>query len=1099
MPGSKKKRRASSSSPSPSKQEKENDDASLDYERGSVRRIKLVNFLTYDNCEFRPGPRLNLVIGPNGSGKSSIVCALALGMGGGPNLLGRASQVGRFVRHGKEVGSIEIELHEDGEGENPVVTRQIHLNNKSNWFLNGKATTRNRVVKLLSQYNVQVDNLCQFLPQDRVGDFSKFNDKELLKETVRAILGEKYVEMQQQLIEMQQNRSEKQEDVNVLEEEVERMEAQIARMERDVERMNMREKLLEDIDVRRKKVPWIQFTTEQKRAKALLAGKNDLEKTLGEAESLLAPLSKKRSKQNRKSKRMEEKSSEAKRNEKDAQRKAKKSTDKIERLRSKATECEKDLQEFKVQRSNQAANLQRAKSLWEESVRNREEMGNLAEIEAKVNEFRVAARKAEGELAALTRERDNLKSERKQLTRAKARKDDRLKEFANQENQRVRAVQNARGGKNAITAIEWLKSAERNGMLKGKVRGPLMLEVSARDEKHLHILEHMLGPKNALMFVTDNAQDRDLLMNNARSNLRGVSVINVEPSSIQNTRRHYGNDFLGQHGIVGYLDQLIEGDEVVVEAVRRLCKVHLCLVGTEATEESVKNSNFVTRLAGDGKTIPPHTLFTPSTKYTSKISKYSRKVITSALQNKPLQFGVGNRRARLLTKNGDSAAGEEAEALRAEVENLTQNIARVHDRIENSKPAVLRADKMRERASRELDEWRQRKTAMKRMDGKIKTYKQKYNRLLEDSNKDWREEEAKFVKRVQKVHEASSKAASELGEQLQRACDLKLESTLHLMRYHQSNAMFRHLDQQMNAQKQAVDDLKARCAKMQQDFDESASNVRRLMKEAKQKAPLTSELKAKFARLSEDMNEIVAEIEEMQAQADNILGSRSLLRQYEKLKEDVVEKRKRLDESRTGAQDSLDKEEELKASWEKPVHEVVKKISAKFTALFQDIHEAGYKCAGEVVLVKGSSYADYGVGIKVKFRENQQMQLLSGVVQSGGERSLSTFLYLLAMQELTPCPFRVVDEINQGMDAEKERLAFYRLVNASCRAKLPQYFLITPKLLQGLKYSNDITVHFTMNGPFCIKQADWAMEKFLEARAAWSGEPTTKRRRTALA
>lgn len=50
------------------------------YRKGSVRRIKLHNFLTYDDTEFFPGPYLNVIIGPNGTGKSSIVCALALGL-----------------------------------------------------------------------------------------------------------------------------------------------------------------------------------------------------------------------------------------------------------------------------------------------------------------------------------------------------------------------------------------------------------------------------------------------------------------------------------------------------------------------------------------------------------------------------------------------------------------------------------------------------------------------------------------------------------------------------------------------------------------------------------------------------------------------------------------------------------------------------------------------------------------------------------------------------------------------------------------------------------------------------------------------------------
>ena len=37
---------------------------------------------------------------------------------------------------------------------------------------------------------------------------------------------------------------------------------------------------------------------------------------------------------------------------------------------------------------------------------------------------------------------------------------------------------------------------------------------------------------------------------------------------------------------------------------------------------------------------------------------------------------------------------------------------------------------------------------------------------------------------------------------------------------------------------------------------------------------------------------------------------------------------------------------------------------------------------------------------------------------------MSTMLYLMAMQGLNKCPFRVVDEINQGMDPINERRVF---------------------------------------------------------------------------
>lgn len=54
--------------------------------RGNIIEIELHNFMTFNDLKCKPGSRLNLVIGPNGSGKSSLVCAIALGLGGEPQV-----------------------------------------------------------------------------------------------------------------------------------------------------------------------------------------------------------------------------------------------------------------------------------------------------------------------------------------------------------------------------------------------------------------------------------------------------------------------------------------------------------------------------------------------------------------------------------------------------------------------------------------------------------------------------------------------------------------------------------------------------------------------------------------------------------------------------------------------------------------------------------------------------------------------------------------------------------------------------------------------------------------------------------------------------
>ena len=51
---------------------------------------------------------------------------------------------------------------------------------------------------------------------------------------------------------------------------------------------------------------------------------------------------------------------------------------------------------------------------------------------------------------------------------------------------------------------------------------------------------------------------------------------------------------------------------------------------------------------------------------------------------------------------------------------------------------------------------------------------------------------------------------------------------------------------------------------------------------------------------------------------------------------------------------------------------------------------------------------------QVRFRGGQELQDLSKGTQSGGEKSVTTAVYMMALQELTQVPFRCVDEINQG-------------------------------------------------------------------------------------
>ncbi|TMS01237.1 Structural maintenance of chromosomes protein 5, partial [Larimichthys crocea] len=167
---------------------------------------------------------------------------------------------------------------------------------------------------------------------------------------------------------------------------------------------------------------------------------------------------------------------------------------------------------------------------------------------------------------------------------------------------------------------------------------------------------------------------------------------------------------------------------------------------------------------------------------------------------------------------------------------------------------------------------------------------------------------------------------------------------------------------------------------------------------------------------------------------------------------------------------------EAKERWLNPLKQLVEQINGKFSDFFRSM-----QCAGEVDLHSENEeeYDKYGIRIRVKFHSSTQLHELTAHHQSGGERSVSTMLYLMALQELNRCPFRVVDEINQGMDPVNERRVFDIVVRTACKETTSQYFFITPKLLQNLQYAEEMTVLCVHNGAQMLPPNQWDEKVFV--------------------
>jgi len=116
----------------------------------------------------------------------------------------------------------------------------------------------------------------------------------------------------------------------------------------------------------------------------------------------------------------------------------------------------------------------------------------------------------------------------------------------------------------------------------------------------------------------------------------------------------------------------------------------------------------------------------------------------------------------------------------------------------------------------------------------------------------------------------------------------------------------------------------------------------------------------------------------------------------------------------------------LRRKWINGVESLVENINDSFGFMMAEL---GY--AGQISLSQGKREIDlssYGVKIQVWFRVGHELQDLSKGTQSGGEKSVTTAVYMMALQELTQVPFRCVDEINQGMGERNERAIWAQLL-----------------------------------------------------------------------
>jgi chromosome segregation ATPase len=173
-----------------------------------------------------------------------------------------------------------------------------------------------------------------------------------------------------------------------------------------------------------------------------------------------------------------------------------------------------------------------------------------------------------------------------------------------------------------------------------------------------------------------------------------------------------------------------------------------------------------------------------------------------------------------------------------------------------------------------------------------------------------------------------------------------------------------------------------------------------------------------FKKWPDEQSDLESEKEEKEVERDGItIANPNALQEYKARKARIDELGEKLDFERSNLQQKQDSLKQVKQRWLPALRSLVQRLDKCFSDNFRKIG-----CRGGIELIEDEENFDkFRIDIKVAFRDSEGLHPLDGRRQSGGERSVSTMLYIIALQNLTKSPFRVVDEINQGMDVENEK------------------------------------------------------------------------------
>ncbi|OCL06970.1 P-loop containing nucleoside triphosphate hydrolase protein [Glonium stellatum] len=1024
------------------------------HQPGSIVRVKLTNFVTYTSAEFHPGPSLNMIIGPNGTGKSTLVCAICLGLGWSPQHLGRAKELGEFVKHGSREAEIEIELAGGPQtnGNNPVIRRVIKKEgNKSQFYYNGRQTPNKEILKLAKSFAIQIDNLCQFLPQDRVVEFAQLTPVELLRETQRAAAPEAMVQMHEQLKNLRRDQKKLQATQIHEQEHLNAMQTKQNMQRADVERMRERKNLQVKARALEMMRPLVQYRVAKEQVEDAKNRKKEAQRDLKRLEREVEPsLRAVNAKQLYRDK-IQDVVKLRKALVPKAEQRADEFARKLGVIHEKIKDCENEIKAERQGDKDRKAEVTRIEQNISRIKRQIEEEPidfDPAEYNEKIREKSRRIREIEARAIELKREMHEAHS---QVSQQNQRRQQALQELENLRSQTGQQGTKLRKA-SSDTAMAWEWVQKNQSVFEGQVYGPPIVECSVKDPRYADAVESFFQNSDFVAFTCTTRNDFKILQEQLYGQLKLSDIsIRVANRSLDQWRPPIPNEALRDYNLSGWLLDFVAGPEPVLSMLCDSVQLHKTGITLENHNdeqfERLKESQIQSWVAGK------------QTYRVTRRREYGPMAVSTRVQP--------TKQASYWTDQPiDVGAERELRQTIGELENEIKELQQLFERLKEEQSSLKQAiqevkdekyDLEKEKAQKQklLSEFKVLPTKLASLEERKAGFEATGADLkirilaIKTKSEGLGLEKAQLALDYANAVELLRKVHTDLLEAEVRLIEASSEADVLAEENSRVQAM-------LSQCRREVHEIEQEYARLHNDAKALLDESRRIFQTR------TEEEEAIHTELGGNLTitELNSEIESVTTRLDLMSdGNPNAIREFEKRARDIEAMQKKLDELNGNLVHVQEEIDLVRAQWEPQLDVLVSQISDGFSKNFEKIG-----CAGQVSVHKDEDFDQWAIQIQVRFREHEQLSILDSHRQSGGERAVSTIFYLMSLQSMARSPFRVVDEINQGMDPRNERMVHERMVDIACQEHTSQYFLITPKLLNGLKFHPKMKVHCIASG-----------------------------------